>query len=45
MRNHFESAANYPITAGNFFISPDMAALIFYLNQLINKQMLRSIEI
>ena len=34
MRNHFESVAKYPVTAGNYFISPDMAAPIFYLNQL-----------
>ena len=34
IRGHFESAAKYPIFAGNYFISPDLPALIFYLNQL-----------
>ena len=35
LRGHFENAAKYPIFAGNYqFISPDLPALIFYLNQL-----------
>ena len=34
IRGHFENAAKYTIFAGNYSISPDLPALIFYLNQL-----------
>ena len=34
MRGHFQRAAKHPIFAGKYFVSPDLHALIIYLNQL-----------
>ena len=43
MRDHFESAAKYPIFGGKYFSSAVLPALIFYLES--TKDMLGSIEI
>ena len=43
IRDHFESAAKYPIFGGKYFSSAVLPALIFYLES--TKDMLGSIEI